>query len=95
MPKGDLAVPPEFDYQLIDRQGALMRDGRPTPGIFDAMGAYPDVGNGVQGRGDRTVLIRNHENPKSALNARGAPKLARSSDSAPRKAVSWCLMVDP
>ena len=32
--------------------------------------------------------------PKSALNARGAPRLARSSDSVPRKAVSWCLTVD-
>jgi len=62
VPKGDLALPAEFNYQIIDRQGIIMRDGRPTPGIFDAMGAYPDVGNGIQGRGDRTILIRNHEN---------------------------------
>jgi len=62
VPKGDLALPAEFNYQVIDRQGIIMRDGRPTPGIFDAMGAYPDVGNGIQGRGDRTILIRNHEN---------------------------------
>lgn len=51
-----------FNYQIIDRQGVLMRDGRPTPGIFDAMGAFPDAGGGFHGRGDRTVLIRNHEN---------------------------------
>jgi secreted PhoX family phosphatase len=62
VPKGDLALPAEFSYQIIDRQGIPMRDGRPTPGIFDAMGAFPDVGGGVGGRGDRTILIRNHEN---------------------------------
>lgn len=44
VPKGDLALPAAFNYQVIDRQGLPMRDGRPTPGIFDAMGAYPDVG---------------------------------------------------
>ena len=62
VPKGELALPAEFNFQVIDRQGIPMRDGRPTPGIFDAMGAYPDAGGGVGGRGDRTILIRNHEN---------------------------------
>lgn len=62
VPKGDHALPAEFNYQVVDRQGIPMRDGRPTPGIFDAMGAYPDAGGGVHGRGDRTILIRNHEN---------------------------------
>ena len=62
VPKGDLALPAAFNYQIIDRQGLPMRDGRPTPGIFDAMGAYPDVGPTRTGRGDRTILIRNHEN---------------------------------
>ena len=62
VPKGELALPAEFNYQVIDRQGIPMRDGRPTPGIFDAMGAFPDAGGGVHGRGDRTILIRNHEN---------------------------------
>ena len=62
VPKGDLALPAAFNYQIIDRQGIPMRDGRPTPGIFDAMGAYPDVGPTRTGRGDRTILIRNHEN---------------------------------
>ena len=62
VPKGDLRLPAEFNYQVIDRQGIPMRDGRPTPGIFDGMGAFPDAGGGVHGRGDRTILIRNHEN---------------------------------
>jgi secreted PhoX family phosphatase len=62
IPKGDLALPAEFNYQIIDRQGIPMRDGRPTPGIFDAMGAFPDVGGGIHGQGGRTILIRNHEN---------------------------------
>lgn len=62
VPKGDLRLPKAFNYQIIDRQGTPMRDGRPTPGIFDAMGAYPDTGGGVGGNGKRTVLIRNHEN---------------------------------
>ncbi len=66
-PTNFLALPAEFNYQIIDRQGLPQRsNGAPgseiTPGIFDAMGAFPDVGNGVQGRGDRTILIRNHEN---------------------------------
>ena len=66
VPKGDLALPAAFNYQIIDRQGIPMRDGRPTPGIFDAMGAYPDVGPTRIGRGDRTILIRNHENRERA-----------------------------
>ena len=62
VPERYLAHPAAFDYQIIDRQGIPMRDGRPTPGIFDAMGAYPDVGPTRTGGGDRTILIRNHEN---------------------------------
>ena len=53
--KGDLWLPAEFNYQIVSRQGETMSDGRPTPGIFDGMGAYP-------GRGGTTILIRNHEN---------------------------------
>ena len=53
--KGDLWLPAAFNYQVISRQGTTMSDGRPTPGIFDGMGAYP-------GDGGRTILIRNHEN---------------------------------
>lgn len=57
VPKGDLLLPPEFNYQVISRQGVPMRDGKPTPGIFDAMGAFP----GPPGF-NTTILIRNHEN---------------------------------
>src|SRR5919106_6040743 len=57
--KGDLFLPAEFNYQVISRQGDLMSDGRPTPGIFDGMAAYP-------GQGGSTTLIRNHENRERA-----------------------------
>jgi uncharacterized protein len=52
--KGDLMLPPDFNYVIISRQGDIMSDGNPTPGIFDGMGAFPGSGG--------TVLIRNHEN---------------------------------
>ena len=56
VPKGpELALPPEFNYQVISRQGQIMHDGHPTPSAFDGMGAFP-------GHANRTVLIRNHEN---------------------------------
>jgi uncharacterized protein len=66
VPKGDLALPAEFNYQIVSRQGIPQRDGTPTPGIFDGMGAFPDVGGNPSGRGDRVVLIRNHENRRRA-----------------------------
>jgi secreted PhoX family phosphatase len=66
VPKGDLALPPEFNYQIVSRQGLPQRDGTPTPGIFDGMGAFPDVGGGLHGNGHRTVLVRNHENRRRA-----------------------------
>jgi uncharacterized protein len=50
-----LALPPGFKYRIINRQNDPMSDGKPTPGIFDGMAAYP-------GRGGTTILIRNHEN---------------------------------
>jgi secreted PhoX family phosphatase len=56
VPKGpELALPPEFNYQVISRQGQPMHDGFPTPGAFDGMGAFPAPNGG-------TILIRNHEN---------------------------------
>ena len=65
-PKGELALPPEFNYQIISRQGVPQRFGGPTPGIFDAMGAFPDTGGGVNPPGQTTILIRNHENRERA-----------------------------
>jgi secreted PhoX family phosphatase len=57
--KGDLWLPAAFNYEIISRQGEPMSDGRPTPGIFDGMGAFP-------GPDGTTVLIRNHENRERA-----------------------------
>ncbi|MDQ3985514.1 MAG: PhoX family protein [Actinomycetota bacterium] len=53
--KGELWLPAPFNYEVISRQGIPMSDGKPTPGIFDGMGAYP-------GQAGSTILIRNHEN---------------------------------
>lgn len=50
-----MELPAGFKYRLINRSGAPMRNGLPTPGIFDGMAAY-------DGPGRSTVLIRNHEN---------------------------------
>jgi uncharacterized protein len=57
--KGDLFLPAQFNYQVISRQGQLMSDGQPTPGIFDGMAAYP-------GQAATAILIRNHENRERA-----------------------------
>ena len=59
VPKGDLMLPVEFNYQVISRQGKPMTNGQPTPGIFDGMGAFP-------GPAGTTILIRNHENRERA-----------------------------
>ena len=55
IPRGELALPDGFSYQVISRQGDLMRDGSLTPGCFDGMGAF-------RGPHGTTILIRNHEN---------------------------------
>src|SRR5687767_2048462 len=57
--KGDLWLPEDFNYAVIQRQGELMSDGNPVPGIFDGMAAYP-------GKRGTIVLIRNHENRRQA-----------------------------
>jgi secreted PhoX family phosphatase len=55
VPKGELALPADFNYRVISRSGMPMGDGSPTPTCFDGMGSF---------RGPRgaTILIRNHEN---------------------------------
>jgi secreted PhoX family phosphatase len=53
--KGDLWLPQEFNYHVVARQGQLMSDGKPRPGIFDGMAAY-------RGPKGTTILILNHEN---------------------------------
>jgi secreted PhoX family phosphatase len=62
VPKGELALPAEFNYQVISRQGQPHRDGTLTAGTFDGMGAFP----GPTGTGHTTILIRNHENRERA-----------------------------
>ena len=62
--KGDLWLPRDFNYQIISRQGTLMSDDGPTPGLFDGMGAFPG-GRSMDGR-RQTILIRNHENREVA-----------------------------
>jgi len=52
---GELKLPRGFQYRVISRAGRPMRDGNPTPGVFDGMAAF-------RGPGRTTVLIRNHEN---------------------------------
>jgi uncharacterized protein len=50
-----LALPAGFRYRVVNRSGDPMRDGLPTPGVFDGMAAFGGADGG-------TVLIRNHEN---------------------------------
>ena len=64
--KGELWLPPDFNYQVVSRQGTPQRIGGPTPGIFDGMGAFPDTRRGRGTPGDTTILIRNHENRERA-----------------------------
>ena len=64
MPKGpEQALPREFNYQVISRQGQPMHDGLPTPGAFDGMGAFP-------GPIGRTILIRNQETANALAKCR-------------------------
>lgn len=57
--KGDLWIPEDFEYTVIQRQGEMMSDGSLVPGIFDGMGAF-------RGKRGTIVLIRNHENRRQA-----------------------------
>jgi secreted PhoX family phosphatase len=58
---GELSLPRGFRYKIISRQGDVMTDGNPTPGIFDGMAAFR-----VPGLNEGVVLIRNHENRERA-----------------------------
>ena len=55
-----LYLPEAFDFVTVQQQGDPMRDGQPTPGIFDGMGAF------AAKEGGAVVLIRNHENREQA-----------------------------
>ncbi|MFH8366678.1 alkaline phosphatase PhoX [Streptomyces sp. NPDC018031] len=59
-PDGLLDLPRGFRYRVLSREGDALRSGEGTvPSSFDGMSAFP-------GRGDRTHLVRNHENRQSA-----------------------------
>jgi uncharacterized protein len=55
-PGMQLMLPERFNFVVVSRQGVPMRDGNPTPGIFDGTGSY------FLRDDDITILIRNHEN---------------------------------
>ncbi|MDQ3994219.1 MAG: PhoX family protein [Actinomycetota bacterium] len=60
-PKGELALPVEFNYDVVQRQFEVQRDGTLVPGLMDGMGAFPNPGEP-----HTTILIRNHENRRQA-----------------------------
>ncbi|WP_078544840.1 alkaline phosphatase PhoX [Litchfieldia alkalitelluris] len=53
-PNGILDLPRGFHYKIISKEGDLMTDGSPIPGMFDGMAAF-------EGPNNTTVLVRNHE----------------------------------
>ena len=79
--KGDLWLPAAFDYQVISRQGTIMSDGQPTPGIFDGMGAYPGPG-----RDDRPDP--QPREPRAGRRAQGHHRTRRSSTTRRRSAAT-------
>jgi secreted PhoX family phosphatase len=67
----ELALPAGFTYWVLSEPGKPMSDGRPTPGAFDGMAAFPLPNGNIR-------LIRNHENRDTAVQSRlkGDPTLA-------------------
>ncbi|HLU88558.1 MAG TPA: alkaline phosphatase PhoX [Cyclobacteriaceae bacterium] len=62
-PKGLINLPKGFSYKIISTKGDKMDDGLFLPGAADGMGAF-------QGRGNRTIVVRNHElNPDTFENS--------------------------
>ncbi|MDC0673407.1 alkaline phosphatase PhoX [Nannocystis radixulma] len=53
-PEGIIDLPPGFSYKVLTRLFDPMSDGYRSPGLPDAMGAFP-------GPDDTIVLMRNHE----------------------------------
>ena len=53
-PGGVLDLPEGFQYRIISEEGSALRGGAPIPTRYDGMAA-------LQGPGNTTVLIRNHE----------------------------------
>jgi secreted PhoX family phosphatase len=57
--RGDLYLPPGFQYSILSRGGEPMTNGDPAPSRFDGMAAFA-------GPDGTTVLMRNHENVSHA-----------------------------
>ncbi|MGP4108905.1 alkaline phosphatase PhoX [Virgibacillus sp. L01] len=53
-PGGVMNLPQGFQYRIVSEEGKNLSDGRPIPGMFDGMAAFP-------GKNNTTVLVRNHE----------------------------------
>jgi uncharacterized protein len=67
-PKGLLDLPAGFKYRAFSRENSRMSDGRLVPGAHDGMAAF-------RGKGDTTILVRNHElTPDASVGVSGPPK---------------------
>lgn len=53
-PGGVIDLPEGFQYRVVSEEGSKLSNGAPVPGHHDGMAAF-------QGRGDTTILVRNHE----------------------------------
>lgn len=53
-PGGVISLPRGFQYRIISEQGTTLSSGAPVPGDHDGMAAF-------KGKGNTTVLVRNHE----------------------------------
>jgi uncharacterized protein len=53
-PGGLIDLPDGFQYRVISQEGSKLSNGAPVPGHHDGMAAF-------RGRGDTTILVRNHE----------------------------------
>lgn len=64
----ELALPAGFTYWVLSENNRPMSDGRPTPGAFDGMAAFPLPNGNIR-------LIRNHENrdPADISRLKGDP----------------------
>jgi hypothetical protein len=67
-PNGLLDLPAGFQYRAFSRENTRMSDGRLVPGAHDGMAAFP-------GKGNTTILVRNHElRPDATVGVSGPPK---------------------
>jgi secreted PhoX family phosphatase len=65
-PGGVIDLPPRFKFRIISEEGSTLSSGAPVPGDHDGMAAF-------RGRGDTTILVRNHELRPSDIGSGNAP----------------------